>query len=161
MIIKIFFQPLQCPRISFVSVLRWCKINIDTMIGRPMIVWNHHTSVGNIIYSYFMTITLCIIRVSNNKLKMESSWKKKTIWQPHNKPYVGPGPGLYVTPLDKWWKTTFLKHDCFWNFRSHCECDKKFQQCLNKVNTPTAHTLGVIFFNIVKVMCFQEECLFG
>ncbi|XP_022160231.1 phospholipase A2-like [Myzus persicae] len=45
--------------------------------------------------------------------------------------------------------------------RSHCECDIKFQQCLNKVNTSTAHTLGVIFFNIVKVMCFKEECLFG
>lgn len=47
------------------------------------------------------------------------------------------------------------------HFRSHCECDRKFQLCLNKVNTPTAHTLGVIFFNIVKVMCFKEECLFG
>ncbi|VVC35838.1 Phospholipase A2 domain,Phospholipase A2, histidine active site [Cinara cedri] len=45
--------------------------------------------------------------------------------------------------------------------RSHCECDKKFQKCLNKVNTSTAHTLGIIFFNIVKVMCFKEECLFG
>jgi len=63
---------------------------------------------------------------------------------------------------------TIQTGQCFFNLcntspytRSHCECDRKFQQCLNNVNTSTAHTLGVIFFNIVKVMCFKEECLFG
>lgn len=53
-----------------------------------------------------------------------------------------------------------MKIKNYLNFRSHCECDRKFQQCLNKVNSSTAHTLGVIFFNIVKVMCFKEECLY-
>ncbi|XP_025410504.1 uncharacterized protein LOC112683607 isoform X2 [Sipha flava] len=62
---------------------------------------------------------------------------------------------------------TLVTGQCYFNIcntspytRSHCECDRKFQQCLNEVNTSTAHTLGVIFFNIVKVMCFKEECLF-
>ncbi|XP_050539632.1 phospholipase A2 hemilipin-like isoform X1 [Daktulosphaira vitifoliae] len=45
--------------------------------------------------------------------------------------------------------------------RSHCDCDTQFQQCLNKVNSPTAHTIGNLFFNIAKMVCFKERCLFG
>ncbi|CAH0777132.1 unnamed protein product [Bemisia tabaci] len=42
--------------------------------------------------------------------------------------------------------------------RSSCKCDADFKKCLRHVNTPTANTLGTIFFNVAKVMCFQRNC---
>lgn len=46
---------------------------------------------------------------------------------------------------------------------SHCSCDQDFYNCLLRVNSPTSKTIGKIFFNLVKMKCFdfdvQEVCV--
>ena len=37
----------------------------------------------------------------------------------------------------------------------HCLCDQKFYQCLKNVGSPTADTIGQIFFNIVRMKCLS------
>ncbi|CAL1538896.1 unnamed protein product, partial [Lymnaea stagnalis] len=45
------------------------------------------------------------------------------------------------------------------NFRlhtiSHCRCDRKFRKCLKSSNSPLAHLIGQIFFNVVGPQCFK------
>lgn len=41
--------------------------------------------------------------------------------------------------------------------RSHCDCDAAFRKCLQNVNSETANTIGVIYFNIIQVICFKER----
>ncbi|KAK9747280.1 Phospholipase A2 [Popillia japonica] len=39
--------------------------------------------------------------------------------------------------------------------RSHCECDRKFQECLRNSGTETGNLIGAIFFNIAQIFCFS------
>ncbi|XP_049942734.1 phospholipase A2-like [Schistocerca serialis cubense] len=41
--------------------------------------------------------------------------------------------------------------------RSHCDCDHRFKRCLQMLDTPAAHTLGAVFFNVAQVMCFRDQ----
>ncbi|OWF44333.1 Phospholipase A2 isozymes PA3A/PA3B/PA5 [Mizuhopecten yessoensis] len=38
---------------------------------------------------------------------------------------------------------------------SHCSCDVDFYNCLKGVNSPVSNKIGRIFFNIVKIKCFD------
>uniref|UniRef100_A0A8B9H0N0 phospholipase A2 n=1 Tax=Astyanax mexicanus TaxID=7994 RepID=A0A8B9H0N0_ASTMX len=38
---------------------------------------------------------------------------------------------------------------------SHCDCDKKFQQCLHKANDSMANVVGYGYFNVLKMRCFE------
>ncbi|KAL2079560.1 hypothetical protein ACEWY4_025304 [Coilia grayii] len=38
---------------------------------------------------------------------------------------------------------------------SHCECDRRFRECLLEVNDAIAHMVGYSFFSILKVPCFE------
>lgn len=40
---------------------------------------------------------------------------------------------------------------------SHCDCDDEFYQCLREVNTPVSHSIGKLFFNILRVKCFRKD----
>ncbi|KRT84129.1 hypothetical protein AMK59_1320 [Oryctes borbonicus] len=40
--------------------------------------------------------------------------------------------------------------------RSHCDCDRKFQQCLQNSATETGNLIGAIFFNIAQIFCIRE-----
>lgn len=63
---------------------------------------------------------------------------------------------------------------CFWNspklnyfyfdlFRSHCECDDLFFQCLKKSREDKAHAIGNVFFNVLGLQCaepiYPKVCL--
>ncbi|XP_045172071.2 uncharacterized protein LOC123534079 [Mercenaria mercenaria] len=40
---------------------------------------------------------------------------------------------------------------------SHCGCDNQFYKCLLRVNSPTSKMIGKIFFNLVKMKCFDFD----
>ncbi|XP_052818298.1 group 3 secretory phospholipase A2-like [Mya arenaria] len=40
---------------------------------------------------------------------------------------------------------------------SHCGCDDDFYRCLLRVGSPTSRTIGRIFFNLVKMKCFDFD----
>ena len=51
---------------------------------------------------------------------------------------------------------------------SHCLCDQKFAECLKEVGSNTANIIGRVFFNIIRIRCFElvknKDCarsLFG
>ncbi|XP_043282216.1 phospholipase A2 isozymes PA3A/PA3B/PA5-like isoform X2 [Venturia canescens] len=41
--------------------------------------------------------------------------------------------------------------------RSHCDCDKKFYECLTDVSTRMSRTIGEIYFNFLGKKCFREK----
>ncbi|XP_065210160.1 uncharacterized protein LOC135838453 isoform X1 [Planococcus citri] len=41
--------------------------------------------------------------------------------------------------------------------RSHCDCDASFYDCLKKVNSPFSTSVGIAYFNILKMRCFRLE----
>ncbi|KAJ8380285.1 hypothetical protein SKAU_G00010630 [Synaphobranchus kaupii] len=46
---------------------------------------------------------------------------------------------------------------------SHCECDRRFRECLQGVNDTISHMVGYSFFNMLKVPCFtftqKKHCI--
>ncbi|XP_029492789.1 uncharacterized protein LOC115111046 isoform X2 [Oncorhynchus nerka] len=38
---------------------------------------------------------------------------------------------------------------------SHCDCDKRFRQCLQRVNDTISNMVGFSFFNLLKMPCFE------
>uniref|UniRef100_A0AAY3ZUI0 phospholipase A2 n=1 Tax=Denticeps clupeoides TaxID=299321 RepID=A0AAY3ZUI0_9TELE len=38
---------------------------------------------------------------------------------------------------------------------SHCDCDRRFRECLFNVNETISHMVGYTFFNILKLPCFE------
>ncbi|XP_043571237.1 group 3 secretory phospholipase A2 [Chiloscyllium plagiosum] len=48
-----------------------------------------------------------------------------------------------------------------WNFRlhtiSHCDCDYRFRRCLLNVNDTISTVVGIAFFNVLQVPCFNLE----
>lgn len=40
---------------------------------------------------------------------------------------------------------------------SHCDCDDEFYKCLRNVNSVTSHSVGKLFFNVLKVKCFRKD----
>ena len=43
------------------------------------------------------------------------------------------------------------------NWRSHCECDDKFRRCLLNTREPASISVGLMFFDVGALGCFQEE----
>ncbi|KFB40180.1 AGAP000166-PA-like protein [Anopheles sinensis] len=41
--------------------------------------------------------------------------------------------------------------------RSHCDCDKKFYNCLKNANTLVSRQIGYTYFNLLKPQCFRHE----
>ncbi|XP_019498583.1 PREDICTED: group 3 secretory phospholipase A2 isoform X1 [Hipposideros armiger] len=46
---------------------------------------------------------------------------------------------------------------------SHCDCDARFQQCLQNQRDSISNIVGVVFFNVLEIPCFvleeQEACV--
>lgn len=42
-------------------------------------------------------------------------------------------------------------------YRSHCECDKAFYNCLKKADSIISNRIGETFFNVLKPQCFRKE----
>ena len=40
---------------------------------------------------------------------------------------------------------------------SSCDCDKQFSNCLEKVDTVVASTVGYIYFSVLRLQCFRKE----
>ena len=40
---------------------------------------------------------------------------------------------------------------------SHCGCDIKLFNCFKRVNSPTSREIGRVFFNLIKMKCFDFE----
>lgn len=46
--------------------------------------------------------------------------------------------------------------------RSHCDCDKKFFDCLKKASSRLSRTIGELYFNFLSKKCFRrKECPAG
>lgn len=41
--------------------------------------------------------------------------------------------------------------------RLHCDCDRKFYQCLKNVNSMLSNQVGQVYFNVLGHQCFQED----
>lgn len=41
--------------------------------------------------------------------------------------------------------------------RSHCDCDRRFYNCLKKVDSIVSNKLGYTYFNILRPQCFRKE----
>lgn len=41
--------------------------------------------------------------------------------------------------------------------KSHCKCDDNLYDCLKHVESPTAHILGNVYFNLVQVPCVDDS----
>ncbi|PRD37886.1 UNVERIFIED_CONTAM: Phospholipase A2 [Trichonephila clavipes] len=39
----------------------------------------------------------------------------------------------------------------------HCKCDDEFYDCLKKANTSISHTVGNLYFNVLKRTCYKLE----
>ncbi|XP_044141697.1 protein PROCA1 [Bufo gargarizans] len=50
-----------------------------------------------------------------------------------------------------------------WHTISHCQCDRRFKDCLRRVNDTASRVVGQAFFNVIQVQCFeftlQEQCV--
>ncbi|RZB89885.1 Phospholip A2 2 and/or PLA2G12 domain containing protein [Asbolus verrucosus] len=41
--------------------------------------------------------------------------------------------------------------------RSHCDCDRKFYECLKNVDSISSKSIGFTYFTILGPQCFQED----
>lgn len=41
--------------------------------------------------------------------------------------------------------------------RSHCECDRKFYNCLKNAGTVVAKSIGVTYFSLLGPQCFEKD----
>lgn len=41
--------------------------------------------------------------------------------------------------------------------KSHCKCDDNLFECLKSSDSPTAHIMGNVYFNLVQVPCVEEN----
>lgn len=41
--------------------------------------------------------------------------------------------------------------------KSHCRCDDDLYDCLRSSDSPTAHLMGNIYFNLIQVPCVEES----
>lgn len=41
--------------------------------------------------------------------------------------------------------------------RSHCDCDRRFYNCLKKVDSIVSNKVGYTYFNILRPQCFRKE----
>ncbi|GFS39049.1 phospholipase A2, partial [Nephila pilipes] len=39
----------------------------------------------------------------------------------------------------------------------HCKCDEQFYECLKTTNTSTSHTVGNLYFNVLRRSCYKLE----
>ncbi|NXU78835.1 PA23 Phospholipase, partial [Oreotrochilus melanogaster] len=50
-----------------------------------------------------------------------------------------------------------------WHTISHCDCDRRLKECLQRVNDTASRVVGQAFFNVIQVPCFEftykEECV--
>ncbi|XP_014731977.1 PREDICTED: protein PROCA1 [Sturnus vulgaris] len=50
-----------------------------------------------------------------------------------------------------------------WHTISHCDCDLRLKECLQRVNDTASRVVGQAFFNVIQVPCFEftyrEECV--
>ncbi|NXU16146.1 PA23 Phospholipase, partial [Pardalotus punctatus] len=50
-----------------------------------------------------------------------------------------------------------------WHTISHCDCDHRLKECLQRVNDTASRVVGQAFFNVIQVPCFEftyrEECV--
>ncbi|XP_009901707.2 protein PROCA1 [Dryobates pubescens] len=50
-----------------------------------------------------------------------------------------------------------------WHTISHCDCDRRLKDCLQRVNDTASRVVGQAFFNVIQVPCFEftyrEECV--
>ncbi|TGZ72265.1 hypothetical protein CRM22_002198 [Opisthorchis felineus] len=40
---------------------------------------------------------------------------------------------------------------------SHCDCDQEFFDCLGKANSDLADAVGMMYFDVARIHCFEEE----
>lgn len=40
--------------------------------------------------------------------------------------------------------------------KSHCKCDDDLYHCLKSSDSPTAHLMGNIYFNLIQVPCLED-----
>ncbi|XP_027717511.1 protein PROCA1 [Vombatus ursinus] len=54
-------------------------------------------------------------------------------------------------------------HNFRWHTISHCDCDTRLKQCLQRVNDAASRAVGQAFFNVIQVPCFEltykEQCV--
>ncbi|CAL8115676.1 unnamed protein product [Orchesella dallaii] len=52
-----------------------------------------------------------------------------------------------------------IKELCNWApfTRSHCSCDDKFRECLQRSEESAAHTIGTLFFSVFGLKCYRKE----
>jgi secretory phospholipase A2 len=43
------------------------------------------------------------------------------------------------------------------DFRSNCDCDERFYDCLKKANTLISRKIGVTYFNVLRPKCFRQD----
>nr|XP_022916393.1 uncharacterized protein LOC111426203 [Onthophagus taurus] len=41
--------------------------------------------------------------------------------------------------------------------KSHCKCDDELYKCLKRSDSPTAHIMGNVYFNLIQVPCLEES----
>lgn len=41
--------------------------------------------------------------------------------------------------------------------KSHCQCDDNLYDCLKGSDSPTAHIMGNVYFNLVQVPCVEDK----
>ncbi|XP_033924837.1 protein PROCA1 [Melopsittacus undulatus] len=50
-----------------------------------------------------------------------------------------------------------------WHTISHCDCDRRLKECLQRVNDTASRVVGQAYFNVIQVPCFEftyrEECV--
>jgi hypothetical protein len=42
-------------------------------------------------------------------------------------------------------------------FRSNCDCDERFYECLKKANTLISTKIGLTYFNVLRPKCFRKD----
>jgi secretory phospholipase A2 len=43
------------------------------------------------------------------------------------------------------------------SYRSSCDCDEKFYDCLKIANTLVSRKIGITYFNVLRPKCFRKD----